>query len=166
MWIVAAALVSPSARSHQVEPVRFGRAVAAVLLAAAFAVAVWGGSLLLADHAYLEGRMRLRGLRAGSPAEAYGRAIDFAPLDEYYRRALGVELAYTTPAPPDSLEAVNNGLRLEPDDLELLIARARLEALRGDMAAMQLDLDRARMLSPQSELVRGFKPPAPATATR
>ena len=165
MWIVAAALVSPSAHSHQVEPVRFGRAGTTVLLAMALAVAVWGGSLLLADHAYLEGRMRLRA-RAGSPAEAYGRAIDFAPLDEYYRRALGVELAYTTPAPPDSLEAVNNGLRLEPDDLELLIARARLEALRGDMAAMQLDLDRARMLSPQSELVRGFKPPAPATATR
>jgi O-antigen ligase len=166
MWIVAAALMSPSASSHRVAPIRLGRVVAALLLTAVLAAGIWGSTLILADHAYLVGRMRLRGLTPGSPAEAYGRAIDLAPLDEYYRRALGVELAYTTPTPLRAREVVEDGLRLEPEDVELLIARARLEALGGDATAMQRDLDRARTLAPESELVRGFRPPVPTSGTQ
>jgi len=164
-WIVAACLVSPTARSITVEPMRFGWFVAALLGLLVVGALGWGATQVAANNAYLEGRMRLRGLRTGSADDAYRRAIAFAPLDFYYHRALGVELAYRTPAPAQAGDAVDAGLRLEPEDLELLVARARLAALRGDTDAMRADLGRAWELAPGSELVSGFEAPAPALST-
>jgi tetratricopeptide (TPR) repeat protein len=122
---------------------RWGTVAAAVL---AFAVLVPG--LVSTERQ----RASASELRAGNPAVALELAresVDAAPwaASPYVQRALAhEELGELGPARADLDEAIER----EPDNWRHRLVAARVDAERGDGAAMQRDLDAARRLTPNS----------------